>query len=247
VRQLQERTQVLRSLASPGRTGVPPAVADELEQSEWSADEVGDYCVRCGATGPGEAMGPGGCAFCVNQRMPWDRVTRLGAYVPPLDGWIKAMKYRRQWPISPWMGRLLAERIGEPPVNARWSEEGPVVVHAPMHWTRRWWRGFDQAELMADGLARHRDWRHLPLLTRVRRTAPQTAIPPSQRTANVRRAFTIGELDLEGRDVILIDDVKTTGATLSQCARLLRSHGARTIHVAVAAVGDPRGQDFTVV
>lgn len=57
----------------------------------------------------------------------------------------------------------------------------------------------------------------------------------------------MGELDLEGRDVILIDDVKTTGATLSQCARLLRSHGARTIQVAVAAVGDPRGQDFTVV
>lgn len=157
------------------------------------------------------------------------------------------MKYRRQWPIAPWLGGLLAERIGEPPANARRPEEGPIVVHAPMHWTRRWWRGFDQAELLAKSVARNRGWRPLPLLRRVRRTAPQTAIPPSQRTTNVTRAFAIDELDLEGRDVILVDDVKTTGATLSQCARLLRSHGARTVHATVAAVGDPRGQDFTAV
>lgn len=223
----------------------PPAVA--AEAASWAADGWEAYCFRCGATTAGAAIGAGGCPHCVGRPVPWDRMTRLAAYTEPMDGWIKAMKYGRRWSIGPWLGARLGAAVGEAAPNSRWPREGPVVVHAPMHWTRRWRRGFDQAALMADGLAKARGWRHEPLLKRVQRTAAQTSIPPSQRPANVRHAFAMAEVDLEGRDVILVDDVKTTGATLARCARLLRQHGARTIHATVAAVADPRGQDFTAV
>ena len=86
-----------------------------------------------------------------------------------------------------------------------------------------------------------------PLLYRTRHTPPQTSLPPSARPANVRRSFGIRNVDLTGFDIWLIDDVKTTGSTLRSCARLLRRRGARSIHIAVAAVADPRQQDFQTI
>ena len=79
-----------------------------------------------------------------------------------------------------------------------------------------------------------------PLLRRTRFVRAQTAIAPTRRYVNVRRSFGVRHLDLTGWSVWLVDDVKTTGATLTSCARLLRGAGARKINVAVVAVADPR-------
>ena len=225
----------------------PIDLREDLDTEPWVADGPGDFCFRCGATAAADALGPGGCPFCAHHNPPWHRITRLAAYHEPMDHWIKAMKYGRDWSIAPFLGRALARHLPPPPPNPDHPGEPPLVVHAPMHWTRRWHRGFDQARLMAKALAHARGWPHEHLLKRTRRTLPQSALPTSRRPANVRRAFDAIELHLENRDVVLVDDVKTTGATLAQCARLLRRRGARTVHAAVAAVGDPHGQDFTAV
>lgn len=221
------------------RVSAPPPEGS----SAWAADDAGRWCGRCGATGAGQALSDSGCAFCSGTPLAWDAIVRLGAYEPPLDDWVRAMKYRRQWSIAPWLGQRLGERLAGMGVD----RDAAVVTHVPMHWTRRWRRGFDQASLMAGGVAAAGSWPHHPLLRRVRRTAPQTAVPPSRRNENVRGAFAMAPVDLAGRPIVLVDDVKTSGATLSRCARLLRQHGAGTIHVAVAAVADPKGQSFTAV
>lgn len=79
----------------------------------WQADDPAEYCHRCGASvGVGEVTA-GGCGNCRGRIVPWDRVWRLGAYTPPLDEWIIAMKFRRSWAWAPWLGRALAERIEE--------------------------------------------------------------------------------------------------------------------------------------
>jgi predicted amidophosphoribosyltransferase len=127
------------------------------------------------------------------------------------------------------------------------ASRGILVCPTPMPWRRRWRRGYNQAHLMALAFGKTRNWRVAPLLYRSRYTPPQTAIPPSARPANVRRSFGIRRVDLTGYDIWLIDDVKTTGSTLKQCARLLRRHGARSINIAVAAVADPRRQDFQTI
>ena len=209
--------------------------------SGWLRDDPATWCHRCGGSaGPGEAT-PQGCASCVGERLAWDRLERLGPYEAPLDSWIRSMKFARQWSWCSWFGRQLAESIG--PVD---PGRASLVCPVPMHWTRRWRRGFNQAQLIGEALAKARSWPIAPLLGRGRHTLPQTSVPHSQRGANVRGSFQLRPVDLAGHDVWLVDDVTTTGSTLRACATLLRRAGAKRINVAVVAVADPHGTDFTM-
>jgi len=211
--------------------------------ADWRPDPADAYCPRCGMTVHASAVTPQGCPRCRGVRLPWDRLTRLAAYKPPVSGWIIEMKFGRVWPWAPSMGRALAARVADPVDPA-----AVLVVPVPMHWFRRWQRGFNQAHLMAAALAEARGWRCVPVLRRTRHTPPQTHVTPSQRPANVRGSFAVADgVDLTGYEVVLVDDVTTTGSTLRPCARLLKDRGARSVQVAVAAVADPKGQDFEVV
>lgn len=201
----------------------------------WSPDSPEAYCPRCGVSvGPGEVTGKG-CSRCVGTRPAWHRIVRLGAYHDRLDDRIRAMKFRRDWRQAAWLARRLAERLPAP-----LDPQRVIVAPVPMYWTRRWWRGYNQATLMARAVARQRNWTMVDVLHRTRHTVPQTALPPSARKSNVRDSFDLAPVDLTGYEVILVDDVKTTGATLTACCRLLRIAGARSIMVAVAAVADPK-------
>ena len=225
-------------------SAVEAGVADADAADRWQPDAPDAYCPRCGASaGPG-AVTPRGCAFCLNESVPWQRLVRLGAYREPLAERIRLMKFHRQWRWARWLGDQLADRLDAPFDATRF-----VLCPVPLHWTRRWQRGYDQAALMAERIAWRRDWLRAPLLRRVRGAPPQTAIPPSRRADNVRGAYALREprLDLMDWEVLLIDDVKTSGATLRNATRVLRQAGARSVRVAVAAVGDPRGDDFTRV
>lgn len=218
----------------------PSEVAAETGRHRaWRPDEADDYCHRCGASaGPGAVLADG-CAFCRGKPLAWDRLTRLSLYDEPMAAWLKQMKFGRQWSWAPHLGRLLAERVGEP------IEASKVVVTAvPMHWRRRWRRGFNQAELMARALGKARGWPVAAMLRRPTWTPPQPSVVPSHREQNVKQSFTLREVDLVGWQVVLVDDIKTSGATLSTCCKLMKKAGARSIQVAVAAVADPKGMKF---
>lgn len=218
----------------------PTVVSDELSHvDDWQPDAQDDYCQRCGASaGPGSVLADG-CTFCRGKRLAWDRLTRLSLYDEPMDGWIKQMKFARQWKWAPYFGDLLAKRVGEPI-----EQDKIVVTYVPMHWRRRWRRGFNQAELMARSLAKARGWPMVPMIKRSHWTHPQPAVIPSQREQNVKHSFELREVDLNGWQVLLIDDIKTSGATLGTCCKLMKKAGARSIQVAVAAVADPKGTKF---
>jgi ComF family protein len=106
------------------------------------------------------------------------------------------------------------------------------VVPVPLHWRRRWRRGFNQAADLARALG-------LPVrqvLCRCRRTLPQADLPAGQRHLNVRRAFRVRHPSLVANaSIVLIDDVRTTGATLEACGRALRGAGAREVRALTAA------------
>lgn len=218
----------------------PTVVSIELAQAKgWEPDAADDYCQRCGASaGPGSVL-TDGCTFCRGKKLHWDRVTRLSLYDEPMDGWIKQMKFAKQWAWAPHLGRLLAERVGEPI-----EQDKIVVTYVPMHWRRRWRRGFNQAELMAKALAKARGWPMVPMLARAHWTPPQPSVIASQREANVKQSFALREVDLSGWQVVVVDDIKTSGATLGTCCKILKEAGARSIQVAVAAVADPKGTKF---
>ncbi len=216
----------------------------------WRPDETKAYCPRCGASAGEGSVTPMGCAFCQNEKLPWHRLTRLAYYGEPMDEWIRIMKFHRRWRYASWMGKLLAEAIDDTvgSGHADGSAEAVkrIVCAVPMPQWRRWRRGYNQADLLGHAVASALGCDFAPILKRSRHAPPQTSIPPSRRHDNVRHSFAIAEVDLAGFDVILVDDVKTSGATLRACTRLLTQAGARSVHVAVVAVADPKGQGFRV-
>lgn len=234
--------QRVRTTTAGALESLAPVTAGIEQIGDWSPDEPDAYCPRCGASaGPGAVLADG-CPFCRGKRIAWQRIVRLGLYHEPLDDMVRAMKFEGRWSWALVLGRLLGERVGEP-----FDARHVMVVPVPMHWRRRWRRGYNQAVLMARELARARGWVLIPALHRTRPTAPQTTVPPSKRADNVRNSFGITPINLTDWEVVLVDDVKTSGATLSACVRLLRSAGARSVTAAVAAVADPHAQDFEAI
>jgi predicted amidophosphoribosyltransferase len=141
------------------------------------------------------------------------------------------MKQQRGELVSVAIGRMIWERHQERLREVRRD----VVVPVPMHWRRRWMHGTNSAavlaEVLADGLHAHLA---TGLLRRLRHTPPQFSLPPSQRRANVRKAFAIRPgYHLQQANVLLVDDILTTGATCCEALPLKRA-GAARVMVAVA-------------
>ena len=213
-------------------------IDDEVTKS-WQPDAPSAYCHRCGlSVGPGEASVEG-CHACRGSRLHWDRVVRLGAYKSPLRERIVAMKFGRAWPYARAFGDQLGHAVGRPD-----GKRSTVVCPVPLHWRRRLSRGYDQTMLIAKAFAAALDLPLMPLLRRVKYTAPMTLQFVSKRDAVVRHAFVCEPVDLTGHDVWLIDDVLTTGATLRSCCRELRKCKPERINVAVLAKSAPNAGDF---
>ena len=113
------------------------------------------------------------------------------------------------------------------------AEDGALFVPVPLHRGRLWGRGFNQAALIADDLARHCGVRHDPFtLRRRKRTSALKGMSPIQRRREVAGAFEVGDKGaVSGRQVILVDDVLTTGSTAEACARVLRRAGASRVEL----------------
>ncbi len=108
------------------------------------------------------------------------------------------------------------------------------MVPVPIHWTRRFERGFNQAELLAEPLRPD-----LGTLARIRGGAPQASLTPEERRTHLEGAFR-AKRRLEGEAVLLIDDVATTGHTGIECAKALKAAGAERVGLLTLAGASPR-------
>ena len=126
-------------------------------------------------------------------------------------------------------------------VDDHLTDSFDLVTWTPVSWQRRYKRGYDQAQLLAEELGRLRNLTCLPLLRKNRHTKPQSELKTeSERRANVLGAYKVcGDTQVEGRRILLVDDVMTTGATLSECARVLLTAGAaEVVCVTLAMAGE---------
>jgi ComF family protein len=155
-----------------------------------------------------------------------DRSRAIGAYEGALRSIVHALKYDGRRSLARPLAALMRQRGADVLAGAA------AAVPVPLHPSRQRARGFNQA---AD-LARHLGLPVIPALRRIRPTAVQAELPASQRFMNVSDAFraTRAARDLCGV-VVLIDDVRTTGATLDACARALKQAGAREVRALTAA------------
>jgi len=195
----------------------------------------GRLCIVCGErvfTPHGESI----CGECRMEAPPFVRAVAYGSYDGGLRELIHLLKYGRVRPAAGVLGRMLAEVI-----QGFGSEfESAVVVPVPLHRSKLRQRGFNQAEEIARAAVKSlkRDGLTLAsgVLERKRATESQTGLSDHQRQENVRGAFVVAAPELiKDRDVLLVDDVFTTGATISECARLLRRRGADRVFVATVA------------
>jgi ComF family protein len=132
-------------------------------------------------------------------------------------------------PVGGW----LCDTLEDPRLHGRRFD---AVIPVPLHPARKRERGFNQAELLAELLCAHAGLKMHIALERIRYTTTQTAFDRAERMENLRDAFRLRrKANVQGLRVLLIDDVLTTGSTLSECARVLKQAGAISVHAATAA------------
>ena len=175
----------------------------------------------------------GRCPRCRGRRYAFESVRALGIYRGPLRDVVLRMKRPQHETLTLAVGRLVAEKL------AGDADAADLIVPVPMHWSRRFSRGINQAELLAGSIAKNLKLRiHTNLLRCRRKTKKQGTLGPAARSRNLRGAFRIAfGQNISGARILLVDDVMTTGATVGEAARAFRRAGAAGIQVAVVARG----------
>ena len=193
------------------------------------------FCERCSQPFHGAISGSFTCANCHDRVLHFEAAISCYRSRGVVREVMHSFKYGHQLYLRHPLGRWLAETLDDPRLAGRRID---CIVPVPLHPARERERGFNQAELLARALSQHRGIPLRPVLQRIRYTTTQTQFDREERMANLAGAFRLRR-DADVRDcrVLLVDDVLTTGSTLSECAAVLKRSGALSVHAATAARG----------
>ena len=238
-------------LSSDGRLRICLACWESLQP--WR----GPLCARCGlpfASPHALDSSLAECGVCREDGPPFDGARSFGLYGGKLRLVILRLKFAGEGRLGSRLGELLASTWDTLPQMGEVAS--PLIVPVPLHPSRRRERGFNQSELLAAGLVRALRMQSggaalqvsKACLRRKRATPPQTGLSVAARRENLRGAFeVVNPSEVRGRTIVLVDDVMTTGATLSACARALKRAGAANIMGLTLARATPQFPDLTRV
>lgn len=192
-------------------------------------------CSRCGHPFWGDVEGDYTCSYCEELQPAFDTARSVLLF----DGLAAELVRRFKYAGAVWLAGDLAAFLRHGYEFYYGDRSYDLITYVPLHPWRRRWRGYNQAGLLARALVRLLGSGVVrPYLMRVRRTESQTRLTARQRLNNVRGAFAVRKGRsrwLAGKAVLLIDDVMTTGATVSECARALKQSGAEKVDVLTLA------------
>ena len=195
--------------------------------------EAGFFCVSCRTPFQNEFPldSEGRCPLCRTGLRGFDAAYSFGAYQGVLRQLVHLYKYSGIKTLARPLADLLVRAL--PP-----DQQFDAIVPVPLHWLRRWKRGFNQSALLAQLLSRRTG---IPIRNALRRTAStrtQAGLSNHARRENVARAFRARPV--EGKRLLLLDDVMTTGSTAAACALALKRAGARRVTLLTLARADRR-------
>jgi ComF family protein len=191
------------------------------------------FCATCSEPFSGSITESFSCANCAHRVLHFTAAVAAYRSRGIVRKLILDFKYGKQLHLRHVVADWLAETLDDPRLQGRRFD---LVVPVPLHPARKRERGFNQAELLAEALSTRAGLRSRNALERIRYTTTQTAFDRSERMENLHNAFRLRKnADVRGLRVLLIDDVLTTGSTLSECARVLKAGGAISVHAATAA------------
>jgi competence protein ComFC len=174
------------------------------------------------------------CRRCRSGLAGYDYAYSFGYYEGPLRKMIHPVKYTSIDVLAGPLGELMVQAL---PLDLQVD----IIVPVPLHWRRKLWRGFNQSELLARPLESRLRVPVVMALRKSRHTETQASSTPAERRSNLTGAFVLaGPNIVEGKRVLLVDDVLTTGATVTTCSALLRRGGAKSVTVLTLARVDRR-------
>lgn len=191
------------------------------------------FCERCSEAFTGAMQQEFTCANCANRELHFEAAVSAYRSRGIVRKIVHEFKYNRQRHLRHLIGDWLVAALDDLRLRGRHFD---LLVPVPLHPTRQRERGFNQAQLLAETLSAHVGIRLREPLRRIGYTTTQTAYDRAERIENLRGAFQVrGGESVRGLRVLLIDDVLTTGSTLSECARVLKRAGAISVYAATAA------------
>lgn len=187
-------------------------------------------CPRCAQPLPLSGLN---CIHCLEKPFAFDNCCALGSYRDELRKTLHRFKYHGEKALAVPLGRLLASRLAVTP----WFPGIDLLVPVPLAPTRRRSRGYNQAALLAEEVGRQLALPVQTPLQRIRDTDSQTELGRAERWHNMFEAFRYsgGEAELQGKNILIVDDILTSGATAHAAAQVLLEAGAGVVSVAVIA------------
>ncbi|PLX38639.1 MAG: amidophosphoribosyltransferase [Hyphomicrobiales bacterium] len=213
----------------------PVADVDALCSSCWSGLRLIErpYCERLG-TPFAYDLGSGALsAAAIAEPPPFNRARAVAVYSGAARDLVHGLKYRDRHDVATYLARMMVR------AGSELLDEDTVLVPVPLHRWRLWRRRFNQSALLAERIASTAHCRVEPAaLVRIRATRQQVGLTCNERARNVQGAFRVdpdSRAAIDGRRVVLVDDVLTTGATVNACTRALLRAGAAEVDVLVFA------------
>ena len=201
-----------------------------------SGSSVGVICSNCG-----EEYAASRCSVCGKRNVATLQAAAAYEYEGAVQNLIRAFKFRGVWRMGGWMASEMLRACDD-----AFLDGVTVVVPVPMHTVRKLVRGYNQSDKLARAFSKLSGIRFEDALKRIRNTKQQSKLSTDARRKNLIGAFRAKKNFLD-ETVLLIDDVRTTGSTVAECAKALRAAGAKEVRVltfAKAVVHKPQSKNI---